>query len=421
MMLIFRLVSSKNAQSYGTTIDDLWDSCDRLKLSLPQKSSIAPSSFCAARKKLDESIFQCVNRKILTAYSPERDTYLWRGHRLFGVDGTKINLPRKLVSSGYRTPSKQSYYPQGLVSCLYEIRSRLPFDFDLVSHSDERRCARKHLDTLVDNDVVVYDRGYFSYAMLHQHSQTGIHAIFRLQESSNSVIREFFASKETDSLVTISPSGPSKTYILKKHPNLDIIPLKMRLLKYEILGTTFCLGTTLIDPHQQYPIQDFMEVYHSRWGVEELYKVSKRVFTIEDFHAKTERGVKQELFAHFVLISMNRLFANQADLELNGEDAHTPPLESTEQDPSIGGTSKIQTNFKNCIHVLQRSLDEFLLLEHKMTTAVQRAFDSIVHQYQKARPGRSYPRKSRKPETRWIPAKEKRKQRNRELAPAATS
>ena len=38
ILLIFRLVSSKNSQSYGTTIDDLWDSCDRLKISLPQKS-----------------------------------------------------------------------------------------------------------------------------------------------------------------------------------------------------------------------------------------------------------------------------------------------------------------------------------------------------------------------------------------------
>ena len=77
-----------------------------------------------------------------------------------------------------------------------------------------------------------------------------------------------------------------------------------------------------------------MAVYHSRWGLEELYKVSKRVVVIEDFHAKTERGVKQELFAHFVLITMNRLFANRADLDLNGEDLHTPPLESTEPDPS---------------------------------------------------------------------------------------
>ena len=129
MLLIFRLVSSKNAQSYGTTIDDLWDSCDRLRISLPQKSSIAPSSFCVARTKLDASIFRCVNRRMLTAYALERGPYRWRGHRLFAVDGTTIKLPRTLVSGGYRTPNADAHYPQGLVSCLYEIRSRLPFDF----------------------------------------------------------------------------------------------------------------------------------------------------------------------------------------------------------------------------------------------------------------------------------------------------
>ncbi len=69
MLLIFRLVSSKNTQSYGTTIDDLWDNCEKLKLALPQQSSIAPSSFCAARQKLDEAVFKYANQKILAAYA----------------------------------------------------------------------------------------------------------------------------------------------------------------------------------------------------------------------------------------------------------------------------------------------------------------------------------------------------------------
>ena len=115
-------MSSKNSQSYITTIDDLWDNCDRLELVLPQKSSIAPSSSCAARKKLDESIFCCDNQRILQAYAPESDRYTWRGHRLFAVDGSKINLPRQLVESGYQTPNYQAHYPQGLLSCAYEIR-----------------------------------------------------------------------------------------------------------------------------------------------------------------------------------------------------------------------------------------------------------------------------------------------------------
>ena len=101
-----------------------------MKISLPQKSSIAPSSFCAARTKLDASIFRCVNRRMLTAYAPESGTYRWRGHRLFAVDGTKINLPRSLVSDGYSAPNQEAHYPQGLVSCLYEIRSSVVLVLD---------------------------------------------------------------------------------------------------------------------------------------------------------------------------------------------------------------------------------------------------------------------------------------------------
>lgn len=409
MLLIFRLVSSKNSQGYGTTIDDLWDSCDRLKISLPQKSSIAPSSFCAARKKLDESIFQCANQRILEAYAPERNRYTWNGHRLFGIDGSKINLPRSLVKLGYRTPNAKAHYPQGLLSCLYEIRSRLPYDFDLVAHSDERMCARKHLDVLEKNDVVVYDRGYYSYVMLHQHYQAGIHAVFRLQENSSTVIQDFFASSDTDREVTISPSSRSASDILKKNPDLDIVPLRMRLLKYRVSETTYCLGTTLIDPEHRYSLQEFMDVYHARWGVEELYKTSKQVIEVEDFHSKTERGVKQEIFAQFVLITMNRLFTNRADIELNADDPFGHSNGCPDQQPVSNETkTRLQTNFKNCIHVLSRSLEELLLLEKSMRSIVQRAFDVIAGQYQRVRPNRSYPRRSLQPDSRWRSSNVKR-------------
>lgn len=414
MLMIFRLVSSKSSQSYGTTIDDLWNSYGQLKLPLPQKKSIAPSSFCAARKKLNESIFQDANHRILQAYAPQAGSYAWRGHRLFAVDGSKITLPRKLIDWGYRLANDQTHYPQGLLSCLYEIRSRLPFDFELVSHHDERKCARKHLGALKDNDVVVYDRGYFSYEMLYQHHQRGIHAIFRLPNSSYTVIQKFLASGQTERVVEIFPSPRARQDIAKRYPDLDIVPLKMRLLKYQISDTTYCLGTTLVDVHQRYPLEDFIEVYHSRWGVEELYKVSKRLLTIEDFHAKTERGVKQEIYAHFVLITMNRLFANQADLELNKSDLDTSSHEPTEKGPSTETTRpRIQTNFKNCIHVVARSLEQLLLLQDQMKTAVQRVFATVVSRYQKIRPGRSYPRKTLRPDPRWQVTKKKRKRNKR--------
>ncbi len=419
MLLIFRLVSSHNSQSYGTTIDDLWDSCKQLELVFPQPHSIAPASFCEARQKLDAGMFKAVNRAILDAYVPEASRDTWVGHRVFAVDGSKLTLPRTLLAEGYSLPSDTAHYPQGLVSCLYHLTSHVPWDFDLVAHGNERRCAAQHLTVLEPNDVVVYDRGYFSYVLLHQHAQAGIHAIFRLQDSGFKEIREFCASPNTDTTVTLYPAVRTQRDIRMADPQFDFIPLRFRLIKYEMAGTWFCLGTTLVDPQQHYPLQDFMDVYHARWGVEELYKVSKRLFMIEDFHAKTERGVKQELFAHFVLITMNRLFANRANRVLNPEDASS---ELRTPGSSTPGTvtmvrRTLKSNFKHCLHVFARNLEDLLFLHGRLQTAVHRAFESIVGQYQKVRPGRSYPRTSMKPESKWRPLTKKEKHPKKTTAP----
>jgi len=410
MLLIFRLVSSKNTQSYGTTIDDLWDNCKKLNLALPQKNSIAPSSFCAARQKLDEAVFKRAHQKILAAYAVDASRYSWLGHRLFAIDGSKINLPRKLLAYGYSTPCKTAHYPLGLLSCLYQLKSQMPVDFDLVSHANERLCAMRHLEVLQANDVVVYDRGYFSYSLLHRHAETGIHAIFRLQENGFSAIKAFFASPQTDTEIILDLSPQSRAEIRSQYPDLDIVPLKMRLLKYKVADSLFCLGTTLLDAHR-YPLQEFIDVYHSRWGIEELYKVSKRVFNIEDFHGKTERGVKQEIFAHFVLITLNRLFANRADIELNSEGTSNP------QSSGPGPVGR-KTNFKNCIHVFEQGLEELLLFQRRITDVVQRLFRTIVGRYQRVRPNRSFIRRSMRPETKWQPSKEKRQAQKAQKAAA---
>ena len=58
ILLILRIVFSKNRQGYRTTIDDLWHQCKMMKVNLPQERPIAASSFSAARAKLDENVFK---------------------------------------------------------------------------------------------------------------------------------------------------------------------------------------------------------------------------------------------------------------------------------------------------------------------------------------------------------------------------
>jgi hypothetical protein len=263
--------------------------------------------------------------------------------------------------------------------------------------------------------------------MLHRHIEPNIHAVFRLQKNAGKEITAFFSSDQTDIIVTVYPSAPVLNDLKKTYPDLVIVPRQLRLVKYQRDDEILCIGTTLLDQNR-YTKQDLMDVYHARWGVEELYKTSKRHFIIEDFHAKNERGVKQEIFAHFALITMNRIFANQADIDLNSimtEDSDKPPEKQSESEQSKEKTKiarilrcapkLIKTNFKNCIQAFTRGLEELLLLHTKMKDAVKRTFQFIIKRHQKQRPGRSYPRKSMRPIAKFNPSKNKqRKQTNKQ-------
>lgn len=393
VFLIFRLVFSKNHQGYGTTIEDFWANCHRMKFALPQKKPISAAAFTEARKKLNEKIFKHLNNRIIKTFQKEYDsTYRWLSHRLFAVDGSKLNLPRPLITQGYKTPLEKAHYPQGLLSCLYQLKSKVPYDFDLVKHRNERQCALAHLKVLKKNDVVVYDRGYFSYAVLYYHVIAGIHPIFRLQKSLCKEIDDFRSGNSNDEIIQLAPSLKTQKEILIQHPTAKIETMRLRLIKYEIEGETYCLGTTLMSP--TYTLEDFKSVYHARWGIEELYKVSKNMIDVGDFHGRSERTVKQELFAHFVLITMSRLCANESENLLTN---FFQPM-----DRGKINYGKLQVNFKNTLSTLSRHLEELMFVSAShIRTVMDKIIDAISRHHQKTRPGRSYARKTMQPDSKW--------------------
>jgi hypothetical protein len=197
--------------------------------------------------------------------------------------------------------------------------------------------------------------------------------------------------------VVIEPSLKKQRKIRQLHPEVEFIPISLRLIKYVVSDVTYILGTTLIDS-QQYKAEDFADAYHSRWGIEELYKISKVLIDIEDFHSHKERGVKQELFAHFVLITISRIFATQSDdiLMLN---------KKTE-----GSKGKFKVNLKNCLTAIARNIEALFLQQAILIkTTVTSIINSISICRQKERPNRAYKRESHKPRYKWFPSKEKRK------------
>ncbi len=161
-------------------------------------------------------------------------------------------------------------------------------------------------------DVLVLDRGYFSYLLLHQAIEKGIHLVCRLQSGTmNNEVKAFFNSDSNDTIIKYYPSAAVKSEIKKQGYHITYKEIDLRLIKYQIENEKYICATTLID--KKYPLEEFSQVYHARWGIEELYKISKEFINVEDFHS---RGVKQELYAHALLINIARIFESEVNNQL---------------------------------------------------------------------------------------------------------
>ena len=148
-------------------------------------------------------------------------------------------------------------------------------------------------------------------------------------------------------------------------------------------GRVYLYATTLIG--LEYDKNLFAKLYHKRWKIEELYKISKCLIDVEAFHSKSERCVKQEVYAHFVLINLARFFEDATNIKYgNNKD-------------------NVKFNFKNCLNIIGKNI-QTIIFKSKVffSKTIKTITKSIAKIKQKIRPMRKYQRISHKPFNRWV-------------------
>lgn len=428
ILFIFRLVIPKDDRGYGNTLLEMFNNFINFGIDNMPKT-LAASSICEARMKLDPIIFKELNDGIIEVWNRyNTKPRLWHGLRLYGIDGSKLTLPRELMKAGFKLPGDHAHYPQGLLSGVYDLLTGIPYDFDIVNHNNERTCALKHIKHMSDGSVVVYDRGYFSFELLSDQISHQQHAIFRLQSKTRiKVIDDFWEGAETDKLVLMPPPIAIINEVKKGRSNIKLEPIEVRLIKYTIKDIIYVLLTTLTD-QEKYPENIFPAVYHSRWGHEEMLKVSKEITGVKDFHSKYELGVKQELFAHFVIITLLKIVESQSHHELGKKikDKEPPkrrlrPLkditckkDDEAKQEKVSQTfsctsEQIKVNQKSSFLVIGWALEKILYWEPLILVekGINFMVDSAKELYQKIRSGRNYPRISKTAPSKWCKRRNK--------------
>ncbi|MCY4306575.1 MAG: hypothetical protein OXC62_17640 [Aestuariivita sp.] len=89
---------------------------------------------------------------------------------------------------------------------------RLPLDVELKAQGHERQRAVEHLTVLSAQDVVVYDRGDFSFAMLLEHVRRGLDGVFRLKSNAHSQPEAVLARDHDNMMIKVEPDRKARGF-----------------------------------------------------------------------------------------------------------------------------------------------------------------------------------------------------------------
>jgi hypothetical protein len=344
-----------------------------------------------ARAKLKDSAFIELNRECLlpVVYRSQRPVQRWRGHRLLGIDSSLIRLPESEALGqefGWKEASNQNgatgtRYPEARLSVIYDLLNHVGLDGQLQpSTVGEVSLATQQLAELEPGDVEINDRGFSGYVYFARLRQRGAHFVGRCSSGSFLTAQEMFrANRANQSRIVWLFAPPDQKAECRRLG----LPLKMKVRFVSLrlpTGELEVLATSLLDP-ALYPTQEFLTVYHWRWGHETFYLMLKGRLETENFSGRTVEAVRQDVQAAVLLANLESLLSEpaQADLTARGRPQTQPR----------------QVNRSISYHALKRELLDLLYREIPAEQVIQKLTLLLRGSPVAVRPNRKAPRRLR--------------------------
>jgi Transposase DDE domain len=212
------------------------------------------------------------------------DCWLVLGFAMFGVDGSRIELPRtrsheqaysssrkrRKARKGRRRKSdrKKANSPQLWLTTMWHVGSGLPWDWRIgPADSSERAHLLAMLSTLPPGALIAADAGFVGYEYVRAIVDSGRQILLR-GGSNVRLLKNLGCVRERGSTVYLWPDSEAK----RRQP-----PLALRLMaahngKHPVYLVTSVLSTENLTDRQ------VVQLYARRWGIEVFYRHLKQTF-----------------------------------------------------------------------------------------------------------------------------------------------
>jgi len=384
--IVMLFVLQKTVKSLQRHLHEFLDELARGELFEP----VTAGAFTHARAKLKHAAFIELNQQTIVPwfYGPERAQGLrrWHGHRLLGVDGSLLRLPNSaelrqafsLVEVENQMGRTGTSYPEARMSVVYDLLNRVSLDGRLErSTSGEVDLAIEQLCKASAGDVLINDRGFTGYRYLAWHHKLGLHHISRCSKGSFGLAQELFRINRAgcSKVVTLKARAQERAELERLNLPLE---LAVRFLSVRLpTGELEVLVTSLLN-EQEYPTEEFLEVYHWRWGHETFYKIIKGRLDLENFSGHTAEAVRQDFYATLLLCNLETILVEPTDAQM--------------REQSLAHKNARQVNQAVAFHAVKEELIELLYSDTPLEQVIEKLQRLFCGCPVSARPKRKPPR-----------------------------
>ncbi len=300
--------------------------------------------------------------------------------RIIAVDGSWMALPSsKPLRAKYgthrngnaRMRGKATYRPQALVVVLYDVIAGVPIAHELLPfNGGERNALRKLLRHLKRGDTLLMDRGYMSKSILAQLQKAGVHFVLRLPTGANGwrEAREFKKNKRRAQSVTFDEDGVELRLVRATRP-------KSRKGVGSATREEIVLATDL-----HLPIDAIRRLYAARWRIEGFFGDLKGLQSAEHLHGRDGEALRREVVARFLWFTL----AAFADHLMDAADR-----------------SDLSRANRRALFAIIACIMQAVICLRPPPQEVDVALAHLARRRPKARPGRSFPRKAKSPDSKW--------------------
>ena len=341
---------------------------------LGMDQSVTPQAFSKTRRNIRAEafveLFEDTREKIVGANAIRR----FRGYRLFGIDGTDIQLPAsEELCTAYPAANPvtpKSTRARGSVLC--DVLGGFILDARLEPQSvGERTLAQEHLKIYRQfakpRDIFLMDRGYPAKKLLFQLSKLPGKFLFRIPKSFEPAFCR--RCNAPDSVTHLEYAG-ERVYV-------RVVRVALSSGETETLVTNLFGSAMAAD--------DLRELYALRWGVETAYRNIKDRLSLIRFSGKSKQIILQDFFACMTFLNIACAFCAEADEK------------RSELDESQNLKYSYRANRCACFSFLKRHLDIMLLLAGRLMKLADRLRMRLIHTVCPVRPARSFERKPGRP------------------------